>query len=369
MSKMYRGRLTDSYIEGLRQTGVYRDGALPGFLVRCGKRLKTFEIRTVRKGRPHVFMTLGHWPMITAQEGRLKAVEILTRYERRDPIEGMPTPFGDMTINEAWKSFQECQHGMKIARSTFKGYELCLARLSSEIRAMPMRKLGANPMLMVNEIDAICKRLHNSPNPRSAGVRTARFVSTLFKFLQKRDYTIVGDPVSGIGNYVPNRQKLHPIPPDELPKWWKTLQKIQREHHREAHLFCLLSGLRRGSLESLKWKDVNLRRRCIHIASPKGGPDHAFDLILSRAMLRCLWRARRISRRLFPEDASRWVFAGHTGGHISGHALTKDGLSASNHDLRRTYATFARASGVARDSIARLLNHKGEPHRDGSLPS
>jgi integrase len=35
------------------------------------------------------------------------------------------------------------------------------------------------------------------------------------------------------------------------------------------------------------------------------------------------------------------------------------GLSAANHDLRRSYASLGRAAGVPKDSIGRLLNHKG----------
>jgi integrase len=75
-------------------------------------------------------------------------------------------------------------------------------------------------------------------------------------------------------------------------------------------------------------------------------------------MIRCLWRARQVGRRLFPVNAERWVFAAPMG-HIRGDALTKDGLSAANHDLRRTYASLGRAAGVPKDSIGRLLNHKG----------
>jgi integrase len=111
-------------------------------------------------------------------------------------------------------------------------------------------------------------------------------------------------------------------------------------------------------LVNLEWSNLDLKRRCIRIANPKGGPTRSFDLILSRAMIRCLWRARRIGRRLFPANAQRWVFAGPLG-HIRGDSLTRDGLIAANHDLRRTYASLGRAAGIPKDSIGRLLNHKG----------
>jgi len=36
----------------------------------------------------------------------------------------------------------------------------------------------------------------------------------------------------------------------DMPAWWAAVQKIPNEVHREALLFCLLSGLRRNSCHS-----------------------------------------------------------------------------------------------------------------------
>jgi hypothetical protein len=66
---------------------------------------------------------------------------------------------------------------------------------------------------------------------------------------------------------------------------------------------------------------------------------------------------RHVSRRLYPEHTKTWVFAGHKG-HTRGDHLTKLGV-ASNHALRRAYASEGRAAGVPKDSIRRFLNHSG----------
>jgi hypothetical protein len=102
---------------------------------------------------------------------------------------------------------------------------------------------------------------------------------------------------------------------------------------------------------------IVLKSRCIRIPAPKGGEERAFDLILSRPMLRVLWRARNASRRDHAANAKTWVFAGEKG-HIRGDHLTKLGV-ASNHALRRAYASEGRAAGLPKDSIRRFLNHSG----------
>jgi hypothetical protein len=128
-----------------------------------------------------------------------------------------------------------------------------------------------------------------------------------------------------------------------MKDWWEKVQKIRNEVERWALLFCLLSSLRRGSLESLAWENLRrpvLKARCIRIPAPKGGEEKAFDLVLSRPMLRVLWRARNASRRIHAENAKTWVFS-HPLGHVRGDHLTKLGV-AGNHALRRAYASEGR---------------------------
>src|SRR5205085_5516007 len=95
-------------------------------------------------------------------------------------------------------------------------------------------------------------------------------------------------PCSAVSTVDPKRNDLPALAEADMPAWWRGVQEIPNEVQREALLFCLLSGLRRNSLVELQWKDLDLKRRCIRIGNPKGGQERAFDLILSRPMIRCL---------------------------------------------------------------------------------
>jgi integrase len=354
------GKLTDTYVESLKPKSngrerIIRDGGVPGFLVRVGLRKRTFELRIERP--PKITRQLGHWPDVRAGEARRTAEDIWAKHKLGEPLEGGAKKGGE-TIASTWPLFKARLTDEGRSQRTIDGYEDVFNRLSDDVKQRPLLELGVDPTVMEGEITRIRKLLRNKPRGgRAMATAAARFVSTVFNFAKRRNPLLPGDPVSAVSTVDPRRNDLPILRAEDLPAWWKAVRRIPREQHREAHLFALLSGLRRNTLVELEWKHLDLRRRCIRIVKPKYGEERAYDLLLSRAMLRCLWRARQVGRRLFPTHADRWVFPGPVG-HVRGDNLTKDGVLA-NHALRRTYATIGRAAGVPKDSIRRLLNHSG----------
>ena len=143
---------------------------------------------------------------------------------------------------------------------------------------------------------------------------------------------------------------------EEMPEWWRKVQKLKNPIVREALLFTLLSGLRRSSLESLKWTDLDLKRGCMRVAVAKG--DKAFDLILSRPIIRCLWRARRDGRMLFPSTLKLGI-PGRVRPHYRQLALTK--YPGSPQTMRSGAPTRPpqQLAGVDEPTVGRLLNHGG----------
>jgi integrase len=294
---------------------------------------------------------------VRASEARQVAEELWEKHRRGEPLAGGPKK-GDETIASTWPLMKARLTDDGRSDRTIEGYEHIFRRLSNEVKQRALRELGADPTIMEHEVTRIREILRDKPRGgRAMATAIARFVSTVFGFAQSRNSLLAGNPVSAVSTVDQKRRDLPILHSSDLPTWWAAVQKMKKEYHREVHLFALLSGLRRNTLVELEWKHLDLKRRCIRIVRPKGGEERAFDLVLSRAMLRCFWRARLIGRRLFPTHVNRWVFAGPVG-HVRGDALTKDGVLA-NHALRRTYATLGRAAGVPKDSIRRLLNHSG----------
>ena len=81
----------------------------------------------------------------------------------------------------------------------------------------------------------------------------------------------------------------------DLPRWFAELENVGNPIRREFHLISLLSGSRPDALKKARWEHLNVKRRTLHIPKPKGGERKAFDIPLSRAMLRACPTWTRIS--------------------------------------------------------------------------
>src|SRR4051812_13663166 len=127
---------------------------------------------------------------------------------------------------------------------------------------------------------------------------------------------------------------------------------------REFHLLTLLTGSRPTALKKVRIEHIDLRQRMIHIPTPKGGEEKAFDIPLSRPTIRCIIRAIRLGRIVYPEQAKSWLFpADSKAGHLVEHKEERGVLSKWGNDLRQSYRTLAQAAGVSELDIHLWMNH------------
>jgi hypothetical protein len=379
MAKKTTGLLTEKFVrETLHpESGeqIYRDGAVPGFVMRVGKRAKSFALRIERgrRGKP-INIKLGEWVPkrpggdgrhFTADDARAAAEARRADY-KAGKIIGSPSRAA--TIDSVWDDFKVAprRDGRPKRTKTIEGYEFAKARLSDEVRATPLRDLANDPKLMQVEVRQIIKeRASGSSGGQSAGNAVTMFVRALYRHAALTDDSL---PTKHPCRAVPiiKIEKDQPaLPAKQMAAWNKERLALKSGIRREAHLFCLLSALRCEDLQTLEWKNLDVLERKFRIVEPKGGPIRAFDLILTLPMVMCLNRAKRAGEDLYPEHAKRWVFPGEsTGwykkkfvgdvGHVEG--LTKDGLSFYNHGLRRGYASIAITAGVPKPVVEELLN-------------
>jgi integrase len=144
----------------------------------------------------------------------------------------------------------------------------------------------------------------------------------------------------------------------DLPAWFEQAAALSNPVRREYHLLTLLSGSRPSALKQARLEHLDLRRRVLHVPCPKGGKRKAFDIPLSREMIRSIVRVQRAGRMMHPDTSQTWLFpADPKSGHLSEHGELRTVLAKYGNDLRQSYRTLAQVAGVSETDAMLLMNH------------
>jgi len=155
-----------------------------------------------------------------------------------------------------------------------------------------------------------------------------------------------------------NNIKTEDLTPDQITD---LLAAIEADTHPQAGdmmLMALYTGMRRGELFRLQWKDINFESGFIKIRDPKGGTDEKIPLNQA---------ARDLLKR-HPKTTSPYIFPGRGGKQrtdiikpmreICKKAKLPKGFRPL-HGLRHVYASMLASSGqVDLYTLQRLLTHK-----------
>jgi integrase len=165
-----------------------------------------------------------------------------------------------------------------------------------------------------------------------------------------------GNPVEAV-TFNKERASNRVLMPDDLPVWWAKVQALPNPLRRDMHTLGLLSGLRPGTLVSLRRDWVDIGARAISIPRMKSG--RSFDLPLSEKMLEVVRHAMAAGEVLFPK--SPWLFptrSSITNEVIATQVWKEKALpSETGHILRHTYRTIAQREGIDRVNARLLLDH------------
>jgi integrase len=203
------------------------------------------------------------------------------------------------------------------------------------------------------------------------GKRTANQVMKDFRWAYNlalkivEDADALGDNPTNAITWNKERASDRYLADDELPEWWAKVDALNNPIRRTMHQFGLLSGLRPGTLMSLRRDWVRHDARCVSI--PRMKSDRAFDLPLSPPMIAILREALAAGDTLFGK--SEWLFPTRARTQqmkvIATNVVKEKTLpSQTGHILRHTYRTKAKAIGVD-DIDARLLLDHTVPGIDG----
>jgi integrase len=152
--------------------------------------------------------------------------------------------------------------------------------------------------------------------------------------------------------------------PDELRAWW-TATKKEKDGKKVAlgvktlgtikrmwWLAALFTGARKGSIEALKWADLDLDKKVIRFRVTKG--DRPYSVPMSDALAALLTKYQH-SPDVPP---SEWVFPSSVidGAHLIDVKNPNEGVGPA-HRLRHTFRTTLAELGASPDQARMLMGH------------
>lgn len=366
--------LTDRSVQQLppskRGRYIARDEDLRGFFVIVGARRKTFTVQGefwADGKRRCKTVSIGQAADMSVRDARIKAKTLLAKIasgqlfkeeaaaaEAANAARIAPQSPHGITLREAWARYRTAHMERKgRSEATIRGYADHIERLLADWLETPLQTLGDNPSMVAERHDTLSSE--KGPCAANGAMRTLRAIYNharkSHRYLPPENPTLAVDW---------NREKRRDtaMGTEDLPAWFEQARRMRHPVRREFHLFTLLSGSRPGALLQARVEHINFKDRILHIPRPKGGADRAFDIPLSRPMMRCLIRAIRASRMVYPDLSQEWVFvAAGKDGHMVHHKEPRRVLCKWGNDLRQTYRTMGQAAGLSEVDMHLLMNH------------
>jgi integrase len=180
---------------------------------------------------------------------------------------------------------------------------------------------------------------------RSTANRYLALIRRVFNWAVERGY-LENNPISGIKPYKENPGRTRWLRHEEAERLLMECEKIPRLYMFTA--IALLTGMRLGEIESLRWGDIDLERGTIRIPDSKTG--QARIIPLEEPLKRILETWPKTGELVLGKFTHKKAFMG---------AVKRAGLSDFRfHDLRHTYASWKVMAGVDLRTIAGLLGHR-----------
>jgi len=298
--------------------------------------------------------TLGQYPHdLDVEEARGKASEYLSLIRKgKDPIEfekgEVGTVSGDMTFGRLWSLYLE-RHA-KVFKRSWKNdqwlYHKHLVRWES-------RRLSD---ITRADLSALMAKIGQGSGPNAANL-----VHSLARkmFYLAIDWGYEGlNPASRLKRFRKNSRSRYLRPP-ELKRFWKALEEFPDPTFRDFFACCLLTGQRRGNVQSMRWLETDLAEGIWTIPGSETKNGEEMRVILVPEVVELL---RKRKTRISGE----WVFPSKRAksGHIETPKVPWENLCKMAqledlwmHDLRRTHGSWQAAAGASLPVIGKSLGH------------
>lgn len=319
---------------------IVRDRMLSGFCVRMNPRKRSFLVATSIRGQ-QFRMTLGYWPLMSVDEARAQAMEVLRQCrngERPQRPEVIVLP----TLRTVYADYCTAK---KIKDSSRKRYESFFRTHFGDWLDRPVSDMG------LREFSIHC---HDFGQTRGAAlVELGRgVIGAVIRYINAVHGLTLESPFTKLAavGLLPERAKPRPrcLQESDLPAWKIAVDKLGQRQQDFLYL-ALYTGLRRTECRELLRQQVDLTTAVLTIPTTKNGKPHS--LPITPVMRNIL---ERRCEALGPTDE---LFKGVSAEHLYNMAMRVGAPKFMLHDLRKMLATVGQKIGISDAVLRRILNH------------
>jgi integrase len=319
---------------------ILRDRVLCGFIVKLNARRRTFRVATSVAGK-QFRMTLGYWPLMSVDEARAMALEVLRECRAgRTPSKTVPAALP--TLREALVDYCKAK-GIKA--SSEKRYDSIFRTHFAEWLDQSVNNLGA---------PAFAQHCHGFATSKGAAlVEVGRgIVTALIKYVNAVHGLELVTPFTKLAavGLMPEKSKprARVLQIAELPTWREAVDKLG-ERQRDFLLLTLYTGLRRNECRDLLRQQIDLTGGVLSVPDTKNGKPHSLPIT---PMMREI-----LERRCAGLEAGDQLFKGVSAEHVHSMAMRLGSPRFMLHDLRKLVATVGEKLGLGDAVLRRILNH------------
>lgn len=328
------------------QRTYYYDSKTPGLAVAVTATGKKSFVLYRRIARKPERITIGLCCDLSIEEARKCDQELNGDIARgENPAQVRRMLRGEDTVGTLFERYFEHQASTKKTADRIQGiYRVYLACWRS-------RQLSA-----ISHSDVV--RLHAQIGRNRGQIVANRAIELLRAMFShaKESWAWPGENPAAKVKAFPERKRKRFLQSDELPRFFQALAAELNETIRDYILLSLLTGARRGNVQSMRWVEINFERAEWNIPETKNGEPLTIPLTVP---------ALGILERRKLKATGEFVFPGRgRTGHLREpktcwkRICTRAGIEDLHiHDLRRTFGAYQACAGTSLPIIGESLGH------------
>ncbi|QGY40912.1 tyrosine-type recombinase/integrase [Pseudodesulfovibrio cashew] len=325
------------------------DSEVSGLRLVIGKKSASFKLVTDqwvngRKVRA-ISVTLGRSDELSLKEARHRAIENKLAVRRGENPNLKPV--ARMTLKDSWEDYRQSR-GKELSPETLTWYERKLLGPLKALMNRPLSEIGRS------EVRTLHQKMTETTGPYGAN-GAMRVLKLLYNHASAVE-DLPPNPVSRAVRMNKEKARDWALSHDEIRDLWERIENNDDRIRAECWALMLSTGLRSMSARSARWEHLS-EEGVLHVPTPKGGADRAYDLPIPKGMYERLMSLKSLCAPL----ASPFIFPSPNSKHGFVNIRREESMPYSPHQARHTFRNLAVEAGVDFTTTALVMNHK-VPH-------